>query len=96
MNYAVIVDGIVTNLIVAESKEEAEIATGETCILSTDENQAYVGGTHDGTSFIAPSPYESWVLNSDKQWVAPIAMPMDEGTVVWDEKTVSWIPYVEE
>jgi hypothetical protein len=96
MNYAVISDGVVVNLIVAESKELAETATGKTCILSTDENPAHVGGTHDGTSFIAPPPYPSWILNSDKEWTAPTPMPMDEGTVTWDEKTLSWVPYVEQ
>lgn len=96
MNYAVISNDLVVNVIVAESKELAEIATGETCILSTDENPAYVGGTYDGVNFIAPSPYPSWILNSDKQWAAPVDMPLDQGTVIWDEATTSWIEYVAE
>jgi len=54
MNYAVIESGIVTNIIVANTKEIAEQVTGQTCIEYTDENPARIGYTYDGTNFIAP------------------------------------------
>ena len=53
-NYAVIKDGIVNNVIVADTKEIAETVTGLTCIEYTDENRAGIGWTYDGTNFIAP------------------------------------------
>lgn len=53
-NYAVIKDGIVDNVIVADTKEIAETVTGLTCIEYTDENPAGIGWTYDGTNFSAP------------------------------------------
>lgn len=91
MNYAVVVDGIVTNTIVAESKELAELATGETCFLYTDDNPAFIGGSYDGVDFIAPSPYPSWTLDSNKKWVAPVPLPDADLAYVWNEETTSWI-----
>ena len=53
-NYAVIKDGLVTNVIVAESKEIAESVSGATCVEYTEENPAGIGWSYDGTSFAAP------------------------------------------
>jgi hypothetical protein len=53
-NYAVIKDGIVDNVIVADTKEIAETVTGLTCIEYTDENPAGIGWSYDGTTFTAP------------------------------------------
>ena len=53
-NYAVIKDGIVSNIIVADTKEIAETVTGLTCIEYTNENPAVIGWTYDGTNFSAP------------------------------------------
>ena len=53
-NYAVIKDGIVDNVIVADTKEIAEIVTGLTCIEYTEENPAGIGWSYDGAEFTAP------------------------------------------
>lgn len=54
-NYAVIKDGIVNNVIVADSKEIAEQVTGLTCIEYENVPGApVIGWTYDGTSFSAP------------------------------------------
>ncbi len=53
-NYAVIQNNIVTNIIVADSKEIAEEVTGLLCIEYTEENPVGIGWTWDGTSFINP------------------------------------------
>ena len=53
-NYAVIKDGIVNNVIVADTKEIAETVIGLTCIEYTDENPAGIGWSYDGTNFSAP------------------------------------------
>jgi hypothetical protein len=46
----------------------------------------------DRDAFIAPQPFDSWVLDEDTcTWVAPVPMPDDGGRYVWDEATVSWI-----
>jgi len=53
--FAVLVDNIVENIIVADSKEVAEQATGKTCIEYTEENLTSIGWTYDGTTFVAPT-----------------------------------------
>jgi hypothetical protein len=53
-NFAEIQDGVVTNVIVADTKEIAELVTGLTCVEYTAENPAYIGGTYDGSKFIPP------------------------------------------
>ena len=52
--FAVIQNNIVTNVIVADTKEVAETITGLTCIEYTEENPAGIGWTYDGENFIAP------------------------------------------
>jgi hypothetical protein len=52
--FAEIQDGVVTNVIVADTKEIAELVTGLTCVEYTDKNPAYIGGTYDGKKFNAP------------------------------------------
>jgi hypothetical protein len=52
--FAEIQDGVVTNVIVADTKEIAELVTGLTCVEYTDSNPAGIGWTYDGTKFIAP------------------------------------------
>ena len=53
-NYAVLNGDIVTNIIVADSKEIAEAVTNLTCVEYTDENAAGIGWKYDGVNFIAP------------------------------------------
>jgi hypothetical protein len=53
-NFAVIKDGVVDNVIVADTKEIAEQVTGLTCVEYTEENPAGIGWTYDGVNFIAP------------------------------------------
>jgi hypothetical protein len=53
-NFAVIKDGVVNNVIVADIKEVAELVTGLTCIEYTEENPAGIGWTYDGVNFVAP------------------------------------------
>lgn len=91
MNFAVIENGIVENIIVADSKEIAEEITGYTCISYTDEKPALIGGVYDGVDFIAPQPFPSWNLNSKKIWEAPVAYPKDKKNYQWNEETTSWV-----
>jgi hypothetical protein len=45
----------------------------------------------DRDAFIAPKPYESWVLNEETcQWEAPEPYPDDENLYTWDEDSLSW------
>ena len=40
--------------------------------------------------FICPQPFDSWSLNENFDWQAPVPMP-SEGSWVWDESTTRWI-----
>jgi hypothetical protein len=56
-------------------------------------NYAGIGYTYDETrdAFIAPKPYDSWVLNEEAcQWQAPIAYPTDGLMYQWDETDLNW------
>jgi len=57
-------------------------------------NYAGIGYTYDSTrdAFIAPQPYNSWVLNEDTCiWEPPTAMPSDGNIYNWDEDSISWV-----
>ena len=57
-------------------------------------NYAGIGMTYDAArnAFIAPKPYNSWVLDEDTcRWEAPVAYPDDDGRYTWNESTLSWI-----
>ena len=56
-------------------------------------NYAAIGYTYDEDrdAFIAPKPYNSWILNEQTcLWEAPVARPNDEGQYTWNESTLSW------
>jgi hypothetical protein len=57
-------------------------------------NYAGLGYTYDEErdAFIAPKPFESWILDEEKcVWKAPIPYPTDEKVYDWDESTTSWV-----
>jgi hypothetical protein len=55
-------------------------------------NYAGIGYTYDpiDDAFISPQPFPSWILNSNKQWEAPLPYPQDDKVYVWNEETQSW------
>jgi len=58
---------------------------------SIRKNPAGIGYKYDKErdAFIAPKPFESWVLNEETcQWETPIPKPSLDS--VWDEETISW------
>jgi hypothetical protein len=62
-------------------------------------NYAGVGFTYDSVrdAFIAPQPFNSWVLNEDTcLWEAPTTMPTDGKFYTWDEDTTSWVENTQE
>ena len=93
-NFAIISEGIVTNIIVADSKEIAELVSRSECIESTEENFAYIGGAYIDGYFYCLQPYPSWNRDGEGHWVAPVARPeFDEENPIyygWNEDTLSW------
>jgi hypothetical protein len=56
-------------------------------------NFAGIGFTYDQQrdAFIAPKPYNSWILNENTcQWEAPVAKPTDGKRYTWNESLVNW------
>jgi len=57
-------------------------------------NYAGIGYTWDETrdAFIPPKSYISWILNETTcLWEAPIPMPSDSKSYIWNEETLSWM-----
>ena len=56
-------------------------------------NYAGINYTYDSVrdAFIAPKPYESWLLDEETcQWVPPVAYPTDGVMYQWDETITDW------
>jgi hypothetical protein len=67
--------------------------------LDTDQSKSFrknfpnIGYIYDESrdAFIAPKPYNSWVLNENTcKWNAPISLPDDGNQYTWNEETQSW------
>ena len=41
--------------------------------------------------FVAPQPFASWSLDSNFDWQAPIAKPVDDKFYTWSEDILNWI-----
>ena len=105
-HFAEVVDGIVTRVIVANTKEWCETNLGGTWVQTSyntiggvhtlggtplHKNYAGIGYSWDGTGFTPPQPYPSWTLNQNTYlWEAPVAKPIDDKIYNWDELTLSW------
>jgi hypothetical protein len=55
MKFAVIINGVVDNTIVADSLEIAEEATGKTCVEFAEESLVSIGWLYNGTTFVEPT-----------------------------------------
>jgi hypothetical protein len=105
-HFAEVVDGTVTRVIVADTKEWCEQNLGGTWVQTSyntygdihalggtplHKNYAGIGYTWDGIGFAAPQLYNSWTLNQNSYiWEAPVSMPEDGKNYIWDEPTTSW------
>lgn len=41
--------------------------------------------------FVAPSPFPSWVLDANHDWIPPVQMPEDGNPYAWDENNLQWV-----
>jgi hypothetical protein len=80
-HFAKIVDGVVEQVIVADTKEWCQANLGGEWVQTSyntqggvnsraggealNKNYAGIGYTFDGIGFAAPQPFESWTLNGD-------------------------------
>ena len=93
-HFAKVVDGVVEQVIVADTKEWCETNLGGTWVQTSyntyanehpegrplHKNYAGIGYTFDGTGFAAPQPFASWTKNTETYlWEAPTSMPTMPG-----------------
>jgi len=99
-HFAKVINGIVTEVIVAEKDFINTGAVGDEFLwvqCSYNENfrgkYPKKGYTWDGNNFYAEKPHSSWVLDSNFIWQAPVAIPEDACNTkpyTWNEETQSW------
>jgi hypothetical protein len=105
-HFAQVIDGVVTQVIVAEQDVIDSGLFGEGWIqtsYNTFHNQhpegrplrgnyATIGGTYDAQNdvFIPPTIYPSWVLNTTI-WDWKAPIPRPEGPYWWNEPVQQWI-----
>lgn len=60
-------------------------------------NHAAIGYTYrsDIDAFVAPRQFDSWTLDENAQWVAPVPMPSDGSAYTWDEQNQAWVQVVD-
>jgi hypothetical protein len=106
-HYAKVEDGIVTQVIVADSVVWCEETLGGEWIQTSynthggvhangkiplHKNYAGLGFHFDGVGFYAPQPFPSWTLDRDSYlWESPSPYPEDGGIYAWDEATLAWV-----
>ena len=44
----------------------------------------------DADLFIAPKPYDSWTLDDNYDWQAPVVKPDNENMYTWNEENQEW------
>jgi hypothetical protein len=106
-HFAQVVDGVVTQVIVADTQEWCEANLGGVWVQTSyntkgnqhpegrplHKNYAGIGYTWDGIGFAEPKPFDSWTLDSETYfWQAPTPYPTEEGKFFkWNEETLSWV-----
>jgi hypothetical protein len=85
--FTVLDNGIAVNRVVADSKEDAELVTGLTCVAG---DGPFGFQFHAETGDFRPvCAYPSWVWESGA-WVAPVPKP-ETGEFLWDEENQDWV-----
>ena len=105
-HFAKIENRIVTNVLVVSNDHEDrgqeylnELGLSGTWIQTSYNNNfrkkfAAIGDEYleDEDAFRSPSPFPSWVFDSeDWKWKAPTPKPDDGQKYLWDEVSTSWI-----
>ena len=106
-HFAKVENGIVTQVIVAEQDFIDTGAVGHGWIQTSYNtlgnqhpegrplrgNYAGIGYTYDEVNdvFIAPKPFDNWILNGNWLWEPPVPMPQDAYFYKWDQEATAWI-----
>jgi hypothetical protein len=93
-SYAVIENGTVTNVIVADSLEIAQEISQKTCIEYTQEAPLKIGSfwLDAAGRYVPPAPFLSWTYNLElNTWSSPVELPIQEGKYFsWNETLLNW------
>ena len=96
-DYSSQVETFVSNLI---PHLENGVAWKQTSYNNNQRKQyAGLGYTYDATKnkFILPKPFDSWSLDSNYDWIAPVTYPnvnkisSDAVSIIWDEDNQKWL-----
>ena len=93
-NYCcLIIDGVVTQIIVSDYEWATTNLEGSWYDLGSEIGKVGIGFTYDATAdvFIAPKPFDSWLLDENYDWQAPIDYPADGKRYSWDEANQVWV-----
>lgn len=96
LNYAMLKNSIVTNIIVFDNPSETTIQYFKELhevddIIVAGEN-CFIGSEYDNEVFWYNKPYPSWIKDYElNSWKAPVERPQDENLYYWNEDTTSWI-----
>ena len=91
-DFAIVENGTVVNVIVAEDRATAIAVTGLEVVAITDGVPGMGWALHAG-AWRPPSPFSSWEWNGNV-WEAPIPYPADGASYVWDEGQRNWVEFV--
>ena len=102
MIFSKVVDNIVVHVINVENFQwiidNPERYGDSSLYVETDPNNltkpwGEIGFSYDveKNQFMSPKPFDSWILNENGFWKAPITKP--EGNFYWDEDSLSWLAF---
>lgn len=91
-DFAVVDNGVVVNVIVADDEATAEAVTGLD-VLAVIDGVPGMAWTLEDDGWRPPAPYASWVWDGSV-WQAPVPYPSDGAAHYWDEERGDWIEYV--
>ena len=95
LNYAMLKNSIVQNIIVLDDPSETTIEYFKNLhevdeIIIAGEN-CFVNSEYDNGVFWNSKPYPSWIKDYEiNYWKAPVEHPEDGNLYSWDEENVSW------
>jgi len=99
ISFAIHNQGIVINIICAESRQVAESIFG-TNVLEITNLPVGMDWFLENDTWYAPRVFDSWIWNlQTQQWEAPTPMPLNQKTITnpngklfeWSEAITSWI-----
>ena len=97
--FAKVENGVVTGTVETSEDMVANGVCGDPSLFvayTNGKRPPVFGGTYraDIDEFIDPSPYPSWVLDSNNDWQPPTPKPDDGKLYEWSESVLAWIEII--